>query len=623
MTVPRMSTDLVSGVAEIGFVAIGVILAASILAVAAAALVDRRDRLTPRHAAWLWRLAISIGPASGLLFAACAIMVPPGAYPTGARGDIVVLSVTDVKPDVPSGAELVKLALLGGLVIVPVIMSMLGAIRHRKASPGFANRTPCTDARALRILGEVSERAGVPGKARLSELHGLPSPVATHREICLPTSMAPALDDEELRCVLAHELAHIVRRDPLWFSLARWGRSFALVQPLLCLARVRLERSTEHACDTMAVAWGADRLALARVLARFAEPGSTRALTAAFGGGMPSLLVSRVRSLTCSPENPTSASRRAAACLAMAAVVTLSAGLAACLAQAVRPVSPPERSGQLKLHSASGLALFKADGLAPSPRATHALHFARRDGRLFLAEGSAARVITRDTGFTLLDTQGQNMAEIFVWPEDELLLSARPWPLLNHGLTIRRNQSEEELPAWSITRVERDSVADRFGLHTRDVILTIDGQPIAYWDEMRSAFARSTVLPIRIVVEREGEPVEIHTQPTNPSSIPRARVHTQEAFDAEGRPIRALHDMAAAERVTMMLRLRGDDRDAGWTRTAIDALEARVRITERSLDMTPGSQEALGESGTRRDNLLTRLDQCRSSIEQRTAAIAF
>ena len=95
---------------------------------------------------------------------------------------------------------------------------------------------------------------------------GLVSPVIVVRH-----DFERRLSAEQQRAVLAHEFAHVVRRDSLW-SFA--GRLLVLcfpIQPLNLLARRGWQEATEQLCDAWAVESGVPRLTLATCLARIAE----------------------------------------------------------------------------------------------------------------------------------------------------------------------------------------------------------------------------------------------------------------------------------------------------------------------------------------------------------------
>lgn len=100
----------------------------------------------------------------------------------------------------------------------------------------------------------------------------LTSPVAlSSDEICLPSRALAELDPVRMESILAHELAHLVRHDPAWLTIARLIETIFFFQPLNILARRRMQEAAEFASD----AWASTRvtrpLDLARCLARVAE----------------------------------------------------------------------------------------------------------------------------------------------------------------------------------------------------------------------------------------------------------------------------------------------------------------------------------------------------------------
>ena len=54
--------------------------------------------------------------------------------------------------------------------------------------------------------------------------------------------------------MLAHEVAHLVRRDPHWLVAARVIETVLFVQPLNRLARLRLQEVAEYLSDDWAMA---------------------------------------------------------------------------------------------------------------------------------------------------------------------------------------------------------------------------------------------------------------------------------------------------------------------------------------------------------------------------------
>jgi beta-lactamase regulating signal transducer with metallopeptidase domain len=88
--------------------------------------------------------------------------------------------------------------------------------------------------------------------------------------ILLPERALRELPPDDLRSLLAHELAHLVRRDGLWLCLSRFVCTCCAFQPMNYLALREWQRAAELRCDAWAVARTGRPLALARCLAEVA-----------------------------------------------------------------------------------------------------------------------------------------------------------------------------------------------------------------------------------------------------------------------------------------------------------------------------------------------------------------
>jgi beta-lactamase regulating signal transducer with metallopeptidase domain len=115
------------------------------------------------------------------------------------------------------------------------------------------------------ILGPAADRV------TLSCSRTLRVPVAFAREICVPIRALRELPDDELRGLLAHEAAHVVRRDAAWLMIAASVRALGWWQPLNLVAAARLRLAMELSCDERAAAEPRERAALARCLIKVAE----------------------------------------------------------------------------------------------------------------------------------------------------------------------------------------------------------------------------------------------------------------------------------------------------------------------------------------------------------------
>jgi HEAT repeat protein/beta-lactamase regulating signal transducer with metallopeptidase domain len=91
------------------------------------------------------------------------------------------------------------------------------------------------------------------------------------RQIVLPGRFMRELEPEQQHAALAHELAHVARRDPEWRIAIELLERALFFQPLNRLARIRLSDSAEFLCDEWAVQQTRSPLALARCLSAVAS----------------------------------------------------------------------------------------------------------------------------------------------------------------------------------------------------------------------------------------------------------------------------------------------------------------------------------------------------------------
>jgi len=115
------------------------------------------------------------------------------------------------------------------------------------------------------ILGPLADRV------TLSCSRTLRVPVALAREICVPVRALRELPHDELRALLAHEAAHVVRRDAAWLAVVAAVRALGWWQPLNLVAAARLRLAMELCCDERAATEPHERAALARCLIAVAE----------------------------------------------------------------------------------------------------------------------------------------------------------------------------------------------------------------------------------------------------------------------------------------------------------------------------------------------------------------
>ncbi|HSG39675.1 MAG TPA: M56 family metallopeptidase, partial [Thermoanaerobaculia bacterium] len=192
-------------------------------------------------------------------------------------------------------------------------------------------------------LKMMALEAGIPEEIRLSCSSRVPVPLAMglrRGEICVPPRALAGLTDEQQEGMLAHELAHLARRDPFWLALSNVMAAVFFFQPLNWVARRRLREISEVLSDEWAVSRTGRPLSLAGCLAEVAGWSvASRALPVPSMADRPSHLAQRIRRLldeTRSPEHP---ARRMWLGAGMA-VLVIAVAAAAPAISAARPASP-------------------------------------------------------------------------------------------------------------------------------------------------------------------------------------------------------------------------------------------------------------------------------------------
>jgi beta-lactamase regulating signal transducer with metallopeptidase domain len=134
---------------------------------------------------------------------------------------------------------------------------------------------------AVRVL--VSDRMDVPATI------GWLRPV-----VLLPVGTLMGLTPGQLEAVLAHELAHIRRRDYLVNLLQCWIEALLFYHPVVWWVSRQIRVEREHCCDDLVLAAGAERLEYARALVRLEEQRAGNVLTLAATDGALSKRVQRL-----------------------------------------------------------------------------------------------------------------------------------------------------------------------------------------------------------------------------------------------------------------------------------------------------------------------------------------
>jgi HEAT repeat protein/beta-lactamase regulating signal transducer with metallopeptidase domain len=267
----------------------------------------------------------------------------------------------------PAAARPTAEALVVGLwATIALVLAVSYAGRRLILVGRLGDRDAVRDGPLLDMLDELWRDAGLRSAPRLTTTSRISSPIALgFREICIPDTALTDLDLEQQRSMLAHELAHLARRDPVWMGLASLVERILWIQPLNRVARRQLARSAEFLCDDWAVRRTGSGIALARCLAQVAEwiQASPLGVPVAGMAEERSLLVSRVARLL-EGGTPAARSRRGltlVAVIVLAATIVVAPGVSSTSARTLRasaPMSPrtddPDVMEQARLDTSAG-----------------------------------------------------------------------------------------------------------------------------------------------------------------------------------------------------------------------------------------------------------------------------
>lgn len=226
-------------------------------------------------------------PAASAPVPAAAAPAPSGAAVAAvpfARAPLSNPVTIELPPSGEAGAIAAALWLLLGAA--GCLHTVWFAIHLRR----LARRDPlAADADMLAFLDDSARRHGRKAPPlRITRRWHSPL-VAPGGDICVPAWALDELNRAQREAMLAHEFAHVLRRDPAWRLAAQLVTRLAWCQPLNRLALRRLDHAAELRCDEWAAGASGRRRELAEALyacarvlsARQGRHGATPALAAA------------------------------------------------------------------------------------------------------------------------------------------------------------------------------------------------------------------------------------------------------------------------------------------------------------------------------------------------------
>jgi len=347
--------------------------------------VTRRRRLEPAASDLLWKVALLASLVTGTiqsrleLSTPAAVTLPVATLPQAARPNEPagatgpgrkpgVSENTGASVTAPSPSRAPSLPLVVVLVWgVIALGSSLHYVARRLILVGrLTDRRTVSDGPLAATLAELQRTAGYRRRVHLTMARTISSPVALGlSEICVPELALSNLGAEQQRSMLAHELAHLARRDSLWLAGASLIERCFFFQPLNRLARRELETTAEYLSDEWATRKTGSAVALAKCLATVAEwiQASPLGVPVAGLAERRSFLVSRIARLLEGRLPSSPASRRGwAVAAALGVAVTIAAAPRVSQSSPPVPLSVPERGDSVRSPSPEEPALSAAKG---------------------------------------------------------------------------------------------------------------------------------------------------------------------------------------------------------------------------------------------------------------------
>lgn len=194
---------------------------------------------------------LSAGPAAKANLAGELLPFAPGAgtaAPAPENSDISALRIAGVQVPIWSWSLLFVVWLSGfGWQVFKLYRSAALAESLRWSSP------PVTNATLRYVLADLVCSMVLPGCPALLRSKGAGPLLLGWRNpaILIPDRMLDEMGTAELRLVIAHELAHLQRKDLYWSLFMTWVGAAFWFHPFVWLARREMLAATELACDAV------------------------------------------------------------------------------------------------------------------------------------------------------------------------------------------------------------------------------------------------------------------------------------------------------------------------------------------------------------------------------------
>ena len=230
-------------------------------------------------------------------------------------------------------------------------LALLQLARRIALERRLRHRAIVRDARPRQLLANLTRAANLTSTPKLTECEDLGSPIAMgigpRREICIPTRALCELDDDHLRALLGHEVAHHLRRDTVRLLALNALKTVFFFQPLFLVAIREIRFATEQQCDDWAAQQVGDRIVMAGCLTEVAGwllPGDRRMPVPCMGAKRSQLAVRVDRLIEDEPDDQRGARKRAPRIICGATTIALVSWIAPGVGPAIERHEHAERN---------------------------------------------------------------------------------------------------------------------------------------------------------------------------------------------------------------------------------------------------------------------------------------
>lgn len=201
-------------------------------------------------------------------------LLQPKKLPNHVKQEALKLPVESDTRDVET--EWIYL-LVGGWLSISIVLLLKTCMQHKTFMHRISKRKPLDLSHVRNQLSSLKQAYGIRHPVVLSQSADIDSPIAiAGKEICIPSYIVDSFSEQELESILAHEVAHIGRKDHLWMLFTSGLRIVFFFQPLHPYLSRKFQQSAETICDHWTALQIEDPVHLANSLLTIAENLSDR-----------------------------------------------------------------------------------------------------------------------------------------------------------------------------------------------------------------------------------------------------------------------------------------------------------------------------------------------------------